>query len=172
MWLCPVCFTECKIEFCVDCQQQILIEGRYGLKHCVKIIPRMCFEAWDKEKKHSIYLYQGRDDIWYIVPSPDDIDIKSIEREIQELNDIYQSSNARLSLKGKKGFSMTEQPLDPLDPSGDSQFIIELPEKKGWWNQEQSQKIWKSASIHPAFLLLFIAVTFLIISSFISLIML
>ena len=47
---------------------------------------------------------------------------------------------------------MTEQPLDPLDPSGDSQFIIELPEKKGWWNQEQSQKkIWKSASIHPAF---------------------
>ena len=79
MWLCPVCFNKCTIEFCVDCQQPILIEERYGLKHCVKIIPRMCFEAWDKEKERSVYLYQGRDDIWYIVPSPDDIDIKSFD---------------------------------------------------------------------------------------------
>ena len=172
MLLCPICFNECTIEFCVDCQQPILIEGRYGLKHCVKIIPRMCFEAWDKEKERAIYLYQGCDDIWYIVPSPDDIDIKSIEREIQELSDTHQSSDSWLSRKWKQELSMTEQPLDPLDPSGGSQFIIELPDKKGWWSQEQSQRSWKSASIHPAFLLSFVAVTFLIISSFISLIML
>ena len=67
MWLCPVCFTECKIEFCVDCQQQILIEGRYGLKHCVQIIPEC---ALGIKKQRSVYLYQGRDDIWYIVLHP------------------------------------------------------------------------------------------------------
>ena len=163
MWLCPSCFSECTNELCTNCKQDILIEGRYCLKHCIKVVPRMCFEAWDQEEECLKYLYQGLDNCWYVVPSPDNLDVKAVEKEIQELNDALKNSTQgyiRNPFVKNNGLYMTEELLDPLNPNGESQFVIQLPEKRGWWSQEQSLRSWGSSSIHPAFTLTFVAFLF------------
>ena len=155
MRLCPNCFEETSHDICQNCHKTIVIEERYTLVHCVKVIPRMCFEGTDLQNNSTVFLYQKHDLSWCVVASPNDLDIKKVHQEIQGLETIFEDTKKHRKQRIKKNQSLylIEEPLDPLEPNGESQFVIQLPQKRGWWNQQQSQHSWKHSTIHPALIL-------------------
>ena len=170
MWLCPKCFEECPKDICTTCNNSIVIEGRYTLVHCIKVIPRMCFEGKDLQTDTDIFLYQKSDHSWCVVPSPEDLDIKKTYNELHKIKDTFRDTSKHRKQRNRSLY-MTEEPLDPLDPNGVSQFVIQLPQKHGWWSQQQSQSSWKQDSIHPALILVSFAFLFILTSIIILLLL-
>lgn len=163
MWLCSSCFDKCEEMVCNTCQVDIRIKERYLLKHCIKVVPRMCFEALDTLKNTPVVVYQCSSLDWEVVLSPDVIDIRKATEETKQYREpVFRKKPT--PFKRNRKLEIIEQQLDPLDTNGDSQFVIHLPEKRGWWNQDQNKISWNSSTIHPAFLLLFFVMIFFIVS--------
>lgn len=162
MSLCPNCFEESLDDNCQNCDKTIIIEKRYTLIHCVKVIPRMCFEGLDLHNNSTVFLYQKHDLSWSVVPSPEDVDIKKVHQEIQGLEMIFEDTmkHRKRSTKQNQSLYLIEEPLDPLEPNGESQFVVQFPRKRGWWSQQQSQHSWKHSTIHPALILVCCTILF------------